>query len=185
MTATTVDGRAVLKVEPLISNIKRRDGSRIPYARMGTLHLDDGSTVVGCLVDGCSFTHQGIGGVRHHVRSHNSDNGRPLAEWTIGELMALHTSNAGLLKALKAMTDDRNAERRLRRAAERELATLRNTAAGLLGRLAAPKGRLTGLDLPLKLDEARPNVGDHVEHRDARLPAPSQPWAPPAEDWGA
>lgn len=121
MTATEVDGRAVVTDEPARSPLGvDRGGNPVYFKQTRELTLDDGSVVYGCLH--CEFIDERSAAIRPHLRVHASDrtNTRTGGKKTI-ELLA-----AELVKA----EADRDQWKARARKAERDLATIRRAIGG-------------------------------------------------------
>lgn len=76
MTASVVNGLRVVTEGPTLAPITTRDGKAIWWEQTRTLHLEDGSTVYGCLH--CDHTTTNVGGIRPHLRVH-ADPDKPRA----------------------------------------------------------------------------------------------------------
>lgn len=70
MTATEVNGQAVIAVEPAMSNWKGRNGEHLQFRQILRLLLADGSEVYGCLH--CDYTHASPNSVRPHLNKHRA-----------------------------------------------------------------------------------------------------------------
>lgn len=124
MTATQVDGTAVLCDEPTEAPITDKTGKPLVWTQTRTLLLADGRTVYGC--QHCDYTHPSVGGIRPHLRVHKPAKPKPsngAGDMSVAELVAL---------ASKAGTVVRERDEWKARAlkAERELATVRRVLGG-------------------------------------------------------
>lgn len=70
MTATHVNGVAVVATEPAVSTWKDRKGNPVQYRQMLRLLLADGTEVYGCLH--CDYTHPNLNSVRPHLNAHRA-----------------------------------------------------------------------------------------------------------------
>lgn len=89
MTATSVNGVAVVSDNPTQSEINTRDGKPILFTQTRTLVLADGSTVYGC--QHCDYTSANMGSIRPHLSKHNRRKAAeppPAATGAVGELIA-------------------------------------------------------------------------------------------------
>ncbi|QWF78742.1 hypothetical protein [Amycolatopsis sp. CA-230715] len=125
MTATEVDGIAVVADEPRKAPFRDKAGNTIYQPQTRVLTLANGTIVYGCLH--CSYTSTNPNSVRPHLARHNSrrktngpDNSLNLP---LAELMAR-------LDKLAAVTEDRDAWKSRALNAERRLKQLR-TALGV------------------------------------------------------
>lgn len=124
MTATKVDGRAVIADEPAASPLRKG----VTFTRIRRLLLDDGSTIHGC--SECDYTAEKVGQVRAHLRKHAprptvAFRPRRIEEMNVGELIERARQNDAVADALDRMTDDRNEWKARALKAERAMANLR------------------------------------------------------------
>jgi hypothetical protein len=119
MTASQVDGRAVIATERATSNITGHDGQPIRFKQILRLLLEDGTVLYGCAH--CDFTGPSPNNVRPHLNRHRRSKA---ANDTIAELAAqLGTDRAELVR-------DRDEWKARARKAEGELARLRRIIQG-------------------------------------------------------
>lgn len=71
MTASTVNGVAVVADEPTRAPINARGGKAIFWPRVRTLTLADGSTTYGCLH--CDYVNANLLSIRPHLKKHAND----------------------------------------------------------------------------------------------------------------
>jgi hypothetical protein len=119
VTATHVDGRAVVASERAASNITGRDGQPIRFKQILMLLLDDGTVVYGCAH--CDYTGPSPNNVRPHLNRHRASKA---GADTIAQLAAqLGTDRAELVR-------ERDEWKTRARKAEGELARLRRIIQG-------------------------------------------------------
>ena len=132
MTATKVDGHAVVADEPAVSPLRnRRDNGTIHFSRIRRLLLDDESVVHGCAE--CDYVGAGVGNVRAHLRVHRIRDAEPalmpttrsIEDMNVGDLLGAARRSDALADALERMTEDRNHWKARALRAERAMATLR------------------------------------------------------------
>lgn len=129
MTATTVDGVAVITDEPTSSGIVDRGGKPVVWTQTRTLRLADGRTVYGCLH--CDRTSTNPLSIRPHLSAHSTRPRkatkaaatRAASDLPLGELLAR-------LGELDRVTVERDTWKTRAQTAERKLATLRNALGG-------------------------------------------------------
>ncbi|GAA3890358.1 hypothetical protein GCM10022243_64060 [Saccharothrix violaceirubra] len=85
MTATTVDGVAVVTDEPTPAPMRDNAGTPVLWKQTRTLTLADGRTVYGCAH--CDYTSPNVHSVRPHLNKHRGD--RVPAVPNVGALGAL------------------------------------------------------------------------------------------------
>ena len=118
MTATHVNGRAVIASEPAESNITNAQGEHIRFKQILRLLLDNGAVVYGCAH--CDFTGASPNNVRPHLKRHRG--GRASTDALV-QLAAQLDEQAELVRE----RDEREARARK---AEGELARLRRIIQG-------------------------------------------------------
>jgi hypothetical protein len=135
MTATTVDGRAVIATEKVETGLSK-PGKPVYFTRILRLLLDDGSDVHGCTE--CDFTAPEWTSVRPHLGSHNGsyNGGRARKQKTAPPADVMALSLAELVdRALRAdvqfdvvmkIQEDRDHWKTRAKDAEKRLSTLRN-----------------------------------------------------------
>jgi hypothetical protein len=123
VTATHVNGLAVIAVEPARSTWRnRKTGELLEYRQMLRLLLEDGSEVFGCLH--CDYTHQNLNSVRPHLNKHRTDLGNGHGSVDI----------PGLIKRLnevERLEQERDRWKARAYEAERELRKIRQVFGGL------------------------------------------------------
>lgn len=123
MTATEVNGVAVVATEPVLSPMSR-PGKPIPFTRIVRLLLADDAELHGCTE--CVFTDPSLGKVRNHLKDHKKTSVPDgLADLTVAELIERAGAVGARAGALERMTESRNewktrAQRAERAAADRE-----------------------------------------------------------------
>lgn len=126
MTATQVDGVAVVATEPAFSNWKNsRTGEPFALKQVVRLLLEDGREVFGCTW--CDYSHERMESVRPHLNKHRDE--KRAAQTNVA------TEFSGLVAKLQAaagLAEDRDRWKARAVAAERELAKVRK-ALGALG----------------------------------------------------
>lgn len=123
MTATHVDGVAVIAAEPAESTWKHRGtGENLKYRQMLRLLLEDGREVYGCLH--CDYTHPSLNSVRPHLNKHRLDVGDNGSALDLTEV-ARRLHDAARTEA------DRDHWKGRALAAERELRKIRELLGGL------------------------------------------------------
>jgi hypothetical protein len=126
VTATHVNGLAVVENEPTVTNLKSNDGKTVYQHQTRTLLLEDSSIVYGCVH--CDFTAPKVGQVRSHLGTHAArSSGRPRTKVPKGLTVSDLLSAAA---AIEKLTADRDAWRARAVKAERELATVRRVLNG-------------------------------------------------------
>jgi hypothetical protein len=132
MTAATVNGRAVVSVEPVSSPLSAA-GPPIAFRRVVKLVLDDGATAYGCTE--CDYTTDAMGRVRGHLKVHSdkprkvraSNNGRvdvPLGA-TLGDLIGAHRRAEALMAVVERQANELADWRARAKDAEKRLTTFR------------------------------------------------------------
>lgn len=118
MTATHVDGRAVIADEPTRAPISQRNGDPVYWQQIRTLLLEDESTLYGCVH--CDYTAEKPGSIRPHLKKHTSRAPAPAAaaDMSLTDLLAK-------IAQLETVTADRDRWRRRALDAERKLSTMR------------------------------------------------------------
>lgn len=122
MTATHVDGIAVIADEATKSPINDRAGKPIYWQQIRTLLLEDDTTTYGCLH--CDYTADKPASIRPHLNKHKDKVMRkavkrmPASEMSLSELLAK-------LAELEKVTAERDEWKRRALTAERKLATMR------------------------------------------------------------
>ena len=122
MTASEVDGKAVIAVESAKSNWKGRNGEHLEFRQILRLLLDDGSEVYGCLH--CDYTHASPNSVRPHLNKHR----KPKAEVGDQDAEAAGLSLAKIARVLRSherTTAELEEWKRRALTAERELRAIR------------------------------------------------------------
>jgi hypothetical protein len=124
VTATEVDGKAVIAVEPAKSSFRGSDGERVSFRQMLRLLLDDGSEVYGCLH--CDYTSPNLNSVRPHLNKHRKakqlDEAEELAAVGVGLSLAQITR---ALRSHERTVNDLEEWKRRALTAERQLRLLR------------------------------------------------------------
>ncbi|WP_424183828.1 hypothetical protein ACOBQX_17875 [Actinokineospora sp. G85] len=128
MTATVVDGVAVVADDPTPAPMRDNAGTPVLWKQTRTLTLADGRTVYGCAH--CDYTSTNVRSVRPHLNKHRG--GRSLGAVDLGDLGALTLAD---VVARLAEHDQVAAERDQWKAraqrAERSLSTLRTALRGV------------------------------------------------------
>lgn len=122
MTATHVDGVAVIADEPAQSKIRDAAGQPVTYKRIRRLLPADERIVYGCLL--CEFTSPTAERVRPHMNKHR-DPDSPKRQRAKALLDMSLTELAGKIAQLEALTAERDAWKARALKAEKSLATLR------------------------------------------------------------
>jgi hypothetical protein len=136
MTATTVDGRAVIASEPALSPLSEVKGRPIYYKQIVRLLLDDDREVFGCVH--CDFTGQSAQSLYSHLKRHSGRKAQrakaappvPM-DVTLGDLLAGQRQTSELMALIEQITEDRNEWKRRAREAERRLKVLRDAIGGV------------------------------------------------------
>lgn len=126
MTATTVNGLAVVSDEAGVAPFTDRAGNPVVQPQTRVLTLEDGSVVYGCLH--CDYISTNKNSVRPHLGKHNShrrNGNRHLADALSVRDMSL-TDLLERLDHLDRTTADRDKWRARALKAERRLSSLRN-----------------------------------------------------------
>jgi hypothetical protein len=132
MTATIVNGQAVIADEPTASPIKDKAGNYVLWQKVRTLLLEDGDTVYGCLL--CDYTSPNSLSIRPHLNAHSTKQRSPRGTKTTAKL-ADELSLADLLGKvgeLEKVTTERNEWKARAQKAEKKLQLLRETFGGKL-----------------------------------------------------
>lgn len=123
MTATHVDGVAVVADEPAETGIANGAGAPVTYKRIRKLLLADERIVYGC--SECDFTGPSPAHIRPHMNKHRAPDARPkrskarlLQELTLADLLAK-------VRQLEELAADRDQWKSRALKAERSLSTLR------------------------------------------------------------
>ncbi len=117
MTATTVNGHAVITDKPTASALRDKRGNVVYWPQTRTLTLDNGDVVYGCVH--CDYTSLNENSIRPHLGKHRD---RPTAAQA-GELSLNQLLER--LGELDKVTADRDQWRKRAVAAEKSLSTLR------------------------------------------------------------
>ena len=124
MTATHVDGVAVVADEPAETGIADGAGTPVHYKRIRKLLLADDRIMYGC--SECDFTRPTAAQIRPHMNKHRAPDAPPkrsrarmLQELTLAELLAK-------VELLEDLTADRDRWKSRALKAERSLGTLRS-----------------------------------------------------------
>lgn len=135
MTATVVNGHAVIATEPAVSpltgNANRARGT-IYYKQIAKLLLDDGSEMYGCIH--CNFVRDAANKVYPHLKKHKrpiqGSNGHGPAgdvlSMTVEQLLDRRRDASAYQEAIDRLTVDRDGWKQRARAAERDLKTIRS-----------------------------------------------------------
>ncbi|TYK47176.1 hypothetical protein [Actinomadura decatromicini] len=119
MTATQVNGLAVMADEPTLSPITGPNGAPIYWRQTRTLLLEDETKVFGCVH--CDYTADNPHKVRPHLKVHREPEPEPAAglyDLPLSDLLAR-------VAELEKLTADRDTWKRRALKAERSLATMR------------------------------------------------------------
>ncbi len=122
MTATSVNGLAVIADEATRSPITDRAGKPVYWQQIRTLLLEDESQAYGCAH--CDYTSSNPASIRPHLNKHNkktpaaNGTGHRAADLTLTDLLAK-------LAELEKVTSERDAWKRRAVKAERSLNALR------------------------------------------------------------
>ncbi|WP_370944051.1 hypothetical protein AB5J62_33760 [Amycolatopsis sp. cg5] len=122
MTATEVDGLAVVADEPRPAPFKDKGGNPIYQPQTRVLTLADGSVVYGCAH--CDYTNRNPNSIRPHLSRHNSR--RKTNGSAPGALSLPLAELMERLEKLDEITEDRDAWKSRALRAERRLKQLRN-----------------------------------------------------------
>lgn len=135
MTATVVNGHAVIASEPAVSpltgNANRALGT-IHYKQIVKLQLADGSEVYGCIH--CDFVRDAANKVYPHLKKHKAAargaNGHSPAgdvlSMTVEQLLDRQRDASAYQAAIDRLTVDRDEWKQRARTAERDLRTIRS-----------------------------------------------------------
>jgi len=78
MTATEVDGKKVIAVQPAKSQVPDKNGTSHDFKRIVEMLLEDETTVYGCSDGDCTFTSKTSGGVAWHLGKLHPKDAKPL-----------------------------------------------------------------------------------------------------------
>jgi hypothetical protein len=147
MTATEVDGKKVIAVEPVLTPLSTPDNS-IFYKQTVLLLLEDDTEVYGCNHAGCSYASTRIGSVRSHLVVHNGsrkkresgsikDDSSHLAgleELTLAEIMELASEQLRAdTTVLDKVREDRDSWKARAKEAESKLVKVKKAWQSLTG----------------------------------------------------
>lgn len=128
MTATHVDGLAVIADQPALSAIQTPTGKPIHFKQIRELLLEDESTVYGCVH--CDYTGPSVNAVRPHLSKHR-DGAKPKKAAARPRLQDLSLAElAKRLESIERVTQDRDHWKARALKAERQLSGLRRTLRG-------------------------------------------------------
>lgn len=119
MTATQVNGIAVIADEPTLSPISARNGVPVYWQQTRTLLLEDGTELYGCVH--CDYTADSPNKVRPHFNKHRDRTAaKPASPYDLplSELLAR-------VADMEKLTAERDTWRRRALKAERSLSTMR------------------------------------------------------------
>ncbi|MGK5531563.1 hypothetical protein [Streptomyces sp. URMC 129] len=135
MTATNVNGLAVIASEPAPTNIVDKAGNRVYFQQIRALLLEDESIVYGCAH--CDYTAASPMQVRPHLNAHR-DRKRPAT--AADEPVKTAPAPLTVSQMLTQVAGDRDRWRERAEAAESALAEVRAIVAAKPTRRAANKG---------------------------------------------
>ncbi len=124
MTATDVDGVAVVDDQPSTAPFRDRSGNPIYLRQTRVLTLADGSVVYGCAH--CDYTSANVNSIRPHLGKHNGPRRAGATQDKPGGLNLPLTDLLKRLEQLDAITADRDEWKARAQSAERRLKQLRS-----------------------------------------------------------